>query len=296
MDVKELKERKKALKLTTAQLAFIAELPIGTVSKIMTGETRNPSYVTIEKLDKALAHEEMLARVHAYVEELMAYIHEHPEESVDQIRFERQYRKAHNLDNSPLPYAMPRTTQNNALDTELFHDSRVNEEICAQLGESRWIELMDGRLIINEMPDMNHQIIVQKLGKFIDAFIDNNIGKCKMFNVGINVFLDEDDYTLVIPDIVVLCDQSKLGQKGIIGAPDWVIEVISPSTRSYDYNRKMHKYMATGVREYWIIDPLKEKVITYVEGETLMAHVYDFTESVPVYIYGGKLQICISEL
>ena len=110
------------------------------------------------------------------------------------------------------------------------------------------------------------------------------------------VILDEDDYTLVIPDIVVLCDQSKLGQKGIIGAPDWVIEVISPSTRSYDYNRKMHKYMATGVREYWIIDPLKEKVITYVEGETLMAHVYDFTESVPVYIYGGKLQICISEL
>ncbi len=296
MDVKELKKRKKALKLTTAELAFIAELPVGTVSKIMTGETKNPSYATIEKIDKALAHEEMLARVHAYIEELLAYIHGHPDENVDQVKFEREYRKAHNLDDSPLPFAMPQTAQNNALDIELFHDPRVNEEICAQLGENRCIELIDGHLIINEMPDMDHQIIVQNLGEKIRDFIKRNKGKCKMFNVGINVFLDEDDYTLVIPDVVVLCDRGKIGKKGIIGAPDWVIEVVSPSTRTNDYNRKMHKYMAAGVREYWIIDPLKEKIITYVEGETLMACVYDFTDHVPVYIYDGRLQICMSEL
>ena len=296
MDIKELKDRKKALNLTTAQLAFIAELPVGTVSKIMTGETQNPSYATIEKLDRALANEEMLARIRAYSQAFITYIKEHPDDDVDQVKFEREYRKLHNLDNEPLPYAMPLSHQNGALDLDLFQEKRVNEEICSQIGESRYIELMDGHLIINEMPDMDHQVIVQNLGEKIRDYIRNNNGKCKMFNVGINVFLDEDDYTLVIPDVVVLCDQGKIGKKGIVGAPDWVVEVISPSTRNYDYNRKMHKYMAAGVREYWIIDPIKEKVITYVEGEILMAHVYGFSESVPVYIYDGKLQICISEL
>ena len=68
-------------------------------------------------------------------------------------------------------------------------------------------------------------------------------------------------------------------------------KVLPPGTRSRDYRLKLHKYMNAGVREYWIIDLQKEKVITYTEGELLMATVYDFTDDVPVYIYDGRLKI-----
>ena len=115
-----------------------------------------------------------------------------------------------------------------------------------------------------------------------------------MFNVGVNVFIDEDDYSLLIPDLVVLCDDSKLNDDGILGAPDLVIEVISKSTRRLDYNDKMHKYMHAGVREYWIVDPEKERVTVYIAGEPMMAYVYSFDDDIPVGIYDGKLKLCIN--
>jgi Uma2 family endonuclease/transcriptional regulator with XRE-family HTH domain len=297
MDAKELKARKKALKLTTAQLAYLAELPVSTVSKIMTGETKSPSYVTIEKIGRALAHEEMLARVRAYADELLAYVREHPDEQVDQIRFEKEYRKRHKLDNAPLPYAKP--VEEGAIfdgSLALSGDGRVTTQILSDIGEDRRIELIDGHLIINEMPGLAHQMLVQNLGKIIDRFIEKNKGKCLVFSVGVNVRLDEDDYTVVIPDITVLCDRSKMEEKGIAGAPDWVIEVISPSTRSLDYKTKMLKYMNAGVREYWIIDLEKSEVVTYIEGEPMMVYVYKFSDEVPVYIYDGKLKIKLEEI
>ncbi len=300
MDIKELKLRKKALGLTTAQLAYLCELPIGTVSKIMTGETRNPSYLTIEKIDKVLSHEEMLARVRAYVDAILKYIEEHPEENVDQIQFEKRYRREHGLDDAPLPYA--KSMQNTGEDFRKFdgslalsHRGNVTVQMLDEIGEDRRIELIDGHLIINEYPKMRHQMVVQNLGELIRDFIRAHDGKCKMFSVGVNVYLDEDDYTLVGPDIVVLCDESRMNEMGIVGPPDWVIEVTSPSTRSRDYGKKMHKYMNAGVREYWIIDLEKEKVTTYIEGEPMMAYVYDFKDEIPVYIYGGELKITVEE-
>jgi len=276
MDAKELKLRKKALGLTTAQIALMCELPVGTVSKIFTGETRNPSYLTIDKIDRVLAHEEMLARVRAYVDAILAYIKDHPDEDVDQIQFEKNYRREHGLDNA--------------------HMGKVTAQMLDEIGEDRRIELIDGHLIINEYPNMRHQMLVQNLGRKIDDYIRSNDGKCRMFSVGVNVFIDEDDYTLVGPDIVVLCDDSRMNEMGIVGPPDWVIEVTSPSTRGRDYGKKMHKYMDGGVREYWIIDLEKEKVTTYIEGEPMMAYVYSFEDEIPVYIYCGELKIRVNEV
>jgi len=276
MDAKELKLRKKALGLTTAQVALMCELPVGTVSKIFTGETKNPSYLTIDKIDRVLAHEEMLARVRAYVDAILAYIKDHPDEDVDQIKFEKNYRSEHGLDNA--------------------HMGKVTVQMLDEIGEDRRIELIDGHLIINEYPNMRHQMLVQNLGRKIDDYIRSNNGKCRAFSVGVNVFIDEDDYTLVGPDIVVLCDDSRMNEMGIVGPPDWVIEVTSPSTRGRDYGKKMHKYMDGGVREYWIIDLEKEKVTTYIEGEPMMAYVYSFEDEIPVYIYCGELKIRVNEV
>jgi len=284
-DIEKLKERKKKLKLTTAQLAEKAELPVSTVSKIMTGETKNPSYATIEKIADVLNHEEMVRRVYAYFQALQEYINKNPQKTVDQIEFGKKYFKENitSMDNDGYEGNLALAQQ------------RIPIEYIHQLGEDKQIELLDGHLIYNEAPNVRHQILVQNLGKAIDAYISANNGKCRMFNVGINLYFEDDDNTLLIPDIVVLCDESKLGESGITGAPDWIIEVVSPSTRRADYNNKMHKYMCQGVKEYWIIDPEKERVTTYIQGEPMLAYVYAFEDVIPVGIYGGQLEIRIKD-
>ena len=114
-----------------------------------------------------------------------------------------------------------------------------------------------------------------------------------MFNTGVDVHVDEDEYTVLIPDLFVICNPEMVLEDCVWGAPDWVMEVVSASTKKRDYGDKMHKYMSAGVREYWIVDPEKKKVITYIEGEPMMVYLYDFSEEVPVYIYEKNLKIRI---
>ena len=296
MEVSDLKKRKKDLHLTTAKLAYLAELPVGTVSKIMTGETKNPSYVTIEKIDAALLKEEMILRLENYRKELFAYIAEHSDETVDQKDFEKMYREKHHLTDEPLPYAVMNENNTTKGNLALYREYYVSLNDIKNIEENRLVELLKGQIIFNEAPSFFHQQIVQNLGRCIESFIKQNHGKCRMFNVGVNVRLCEDDYTMLIPDVVVNCDDSRLTETGIDGAPDWIIEVVSKGSRYRDYNSKMHAYMEYGVREYWIVDPEKERVTTYIEGEPMMAYVYSFDDVVPVYIYEGKLSICLKDI
>lgn len=100
------------------------------------------------------------------------------------------------------------------------------------------------------------------------------------------VFLNNDDINYVEPDISVICDPSRLDEKGCHGAPDWVVEIVSQSSKPRDYMTKLFKYRAAGVREYWIVDPEKQMVTVY-EFEKDMVEQYDFGEDVPVGIYEG---------
>lgn len=100
------------------------------------------------------------------------------------------------------------------------------------------------------------------------------------------VFLNENDRNYVEPDISVICDQNKLNDKGCVGAPDWIIEIVSPSSRPMDYNKKLFKYRTAGVREYWIVDHDKDRITVYhFEPDDL--NEYSFTDNVPVGIYPG---------
>ena len=287
MDVRDLKNRKKALKLTTAELAFLADLPVSTVSKIMTGETRKPSYITIEKLDAALVGEERLQRLKTYLQALRAYLAEQSDKAADQKKFFRDYRKSMRSGNAE--DTDPLSEESLALSGE----SRMTVGQLDELGEDRSLELLDGCLIWNEAPGVQHQRLVQQLGEQIGRYIREKGGPCEVFYTGVNVRPDEDEYTLLIPDIAVLCDPGRLEASGIIGAPDWVIEVTSDSTRRRDYGDKMHKYMAAGTYEYWIVDPEKEKVTVYTSGEPMLVHIYGFEDEIPVEIYRGELRIRI---
>ena len=107
-----------------------------------------------------------------------------------------------------------------------------------------------------------------------------------MFPAPFAVFLNEDNENYVEPDICVVCDRNKITDKGLNGAPDWIIEIVSPGSKAMDYFMKLFKYRTAGVREYWIVDPLKLRVTVYFfEKESV--EEYSFGTDIPVGIYEG---------
>ena len=152
------------------------------------------------------------------------------------------------------------------------------------LPEGQRAELIDGRVYYMSPPTRTHQRIVGELFAMIREYIKRNNGKCEVDIAPFAVFLDGDDKNYVEPDICVVCDQNKLDDKGCNGAPDWVIEVVSPASRRIDYTTKLFKYRSSGVREYWIVDAEKSRVMVYNFSMDAM-NEYSFTEDIPVGIY-----------
>ena len=146
-------------------------------------------------------------------------------------------------------------------------------------------ELIDGQIYYMSPPSRTHQKIVGKLHQIIANYIDAHSGECEIYPAPFAVFLKEDDdKTYLEPDISVICDEDKLDEKGCHGAPDWIIEVVSSTSRPRDYIKKMIKYNMGGVREYWIVDPDREITTVYqFEKETM--DQYPFHSNVPVGIY-----------
>ena len=149
-------------------------------------------------------------------------------------------------------------------------------------------ELIDGKIYYMAPPSWKHQRISGYLYNEIYNYIKENKGECEVLAAPFAVFLNDDDINYVEPDISVICDESKLDEKGCHGAPDWIIEIVSQSSKSKDYMIKLFKYRTSGVREYWIVDPEKQMVSVY-GFEKDMVELYNFGEDVPVGIYDGFL-------
>ena len=121
---------------------------------------------------------------------------------------------------------------------------------------------------------------------FVKDYLRKKKGNCRVYAAPFDVRLDEDDRTVVQPDLAIVCHTERLDEKGMKGAPDFVAEVISESTGKKDYTLKLQKYWNAGVREYWVIDPFKEKIVTYqFQGEEMDIKIYGFKDKVPVGIY-----------
>lgn len=160
------------------------------------------------------------------------------------------------------------------------------EDIYA-LSEGERAELIDGQIYYLATPSRTHQRLLFSLSRKIADYIDAHQGTCEVDIAPFApfaVFLNNDDINYVEPDISVICDPSKLDEKGCHGVPDWIIEIVSPGSKSMDYYKKLLKYNTAGVREYWIVDPTKELVMVYrFEKETM--DQYSFGEDIPVGIY-----------
>lgn len=168
------------------------------------------------------------------------------------------------------------------------------EDIYA-LPDGQRAELIDGRMYMMAPPNTRHQSLVSEFTITIGSYIRSKGGNCKVFPAPFAVYLNKDDQNYVEPDISVICDKSKLNDKGCSGAPDWIIEIISPSTSRIDYGVKLFKYRTAGVREYWIVNPMKKTVTVYDFENEEKTNQYDFDETIASCIY-EDLKINIADL
>lgn len=153
------------------------------------------------------------------------------------------------------------------------------------LPEDRRVEVFEGVVYDMSSPSQDHQTISMELSTSINTYIKKIKGSCRVFHAPFDVKLSDNPLTIVQPDILVVCDKDKLDGKRCNGAPDFIIEIVSPGNPSDDYIRKLYYYKNYGVREYWIVDPRRKTVtVNYFEGDMLNVQ-YSFDSIIKVNIY-----------
>lgn len=153
------------------------------------------------------------------------------------------------------------------------------------LPDGQRAELIDGHIYDMAPPTPRHQDIVFSLSRKIADYIDAKHGTCKIYLAPYAVFLNADDKNYVEPDISVICDRDKLDDRGCNGAPDWIVEITSPSTSRLDYGVKLFKYRTAGVREYWIVNPATRTINVFDFEKERGTNQFSFEDDVPGCIY-----------
>ena len=164
------------------------------------------------------------------------------------------------------------------------------------LPDDQRVELIDGVFYDMASPTFLHQKIAGEIYRQIANFVLERGGACQPFVSPVDVQLDCDEKTMVQPDVGILCHDDKIKKWGVYGAPDYVLEIISPSTKRKDCTKKLAKYMEAGVREYWILDPYQQKLIVYFFESELCPIIYGLDEPVPIGIYDGALEIQLEHI
>ena len=156
-------------------------------------------------------------------------------------------------------------------------------------------ELIDGQIYMMGTPSRIHQKLVGQLSRIIGNYIESNHGSWEIYPAPFAVFIKKDDKNYVEPDISVICDKNQLSDRGCEGAPDFIIEIVSPSSRRMDYFKKCALYAASGVREYWIGDPEKQRTMIYRYEDDAAPMIVPFEQDLAVGIY-NNFMINVSKL
>jgi Uma2 family endonuclease len=167
-----------------------------------------------------------------------------------------------------------------------------------ELAEGERYELIYGVAYAMAGPNDYHQAICGQLFWQIENYLRGKPCKARIAPYDVRLFYEEDDNddTVVQPDISVICDEKKRGSEGCRGAPDLVAEVLSPSNSAIEMERKLKLYQRAGVREYWVLDPENKEVTAYhFTGNQILARTYGSKETAPVDILPG-LEIALESV
>ncbi|MCD8074815.1 MAG: Uma2 family endonuclease [Lachnospiraceae bacterium] len=286
MTIEEMREKKKELGYSYEQIADLADLPVGTVQKVLGGITKSPRYATIQALQKVFQEETGRKLVPGQI----AWTTFPWKDAQDDRRCETPA--------ADYGYNYNKKTSANDIFTEALseyavtkHQGEYTLEDYLALPEDQRFELIDGVIYDMASPTYIHQAIGDSLQALFNAYIRENHGACRAFTAPVDVQLDCDDKTMIQPDVLIVCDYGKLRSGRIYGAPDLVVEILSPSTSKKDRSLKLTKYKRAGVREYWIVDPDQKRVFVYEFEKSDSYVIYSFEDSVPVGIYDGKCRV-----
>ena len=159
-------------------------------------------------------------------------------------------------------------------------------------------QLINGEVFQMASPSVAHQALLVGLLTPFDNWLQGK--PCKVFAAPLDVRLfpkeDKSDNTVVQPDLLVVCDKDKLSKGSVDGAPDLVIEIVSPSNTRSELFLKFQYYMKAGVREYWVIDPEMRQVQVHIyENGHYISSIYENSDHIPVTVLPG-LDIALEDL
>ena len=260
MTLEEMKRKKRERGLTNKMVAELSGVPLGTVQKIFSGATQAPRKETIDALEALLGAD-----------------------ISPTVRLNRS---------DGLSAATMSVRE--ALPAERYsvekYGNYTNEDYYALPDDERW-ELIEGELFKMESPTKTHQGILLAITLQLDACVEQHAGQCFLYMAPSDVELGELNNTVVQPDLYIHCDPAKESNRPHHGAPDFALEVISPSNRAHDLWRKQDLYRRFGVKEYWIVDPEKKRVVVYDFAADELPFTYTFEDVVPVRISEGNCSV-----
>ena len=267
MTVDEMKEKKRQLGYSSEKLAELSGVPLGTVQKIFGGFTKAPRYKTLQALEKVFVEAEQKEDLNtgAYVpgKQNVMMVHE--------------------------PAAAYHTGG-------MKGQGGYTIEDYFSLPEEKRAELIDGVFYDMASTSVIHQLIAGQIFVQLNVFLRKKKASCVPCIAPVDVQLDCDDRTMVQPDVLVVCDREKIRKSGIFGAPDFVAEILSKTTRRKDMVVKLAKYAQAGVREYWLIDPDKQNVLVYDLKNMEFPSIYGFDAKIPVTIFGGECKVNMRDI
>lgn len=280
MTLEEMKRIKQERGYTMAQLSEYSGVPLGTLQKIFTGETAYPRYATRQAIERVLAGEETV----------------HSENNIAAKNGNKPVTYGYGENHkAKQPMCVSESVHTFGVQREKRQGEYTVEDYYA-LPDERRVELIDGVIYDMSAPGFVHQRIAGKMFSYVDAYIQKKGGDCIPAISPVDVRLDCDDKTMIQPDLVIVCDRNKIKRWGIMGAPEFVLEVVSGSTRKMDYTKKLQKYAEAGVEEYWIIDPEKKILIAYDFVNENMPCIYPLEGKAGLALYNGDLQIDLDEI
>ena len=263
MTLEQMRKRKKQLGYSNAQLSNMTDIPIGTLNKILCGATKKPRKENLEALERVLQD---TTYQYGYV--------------------------------SAAPYKVMEPTPSYGSSKEPPKEKGPGDytiDDYYDLPDDKRVELIDGVFYDMAAPSIEHQLIIGSVYTQMLFYVRRKKGKCVPLVSPVDVRLDADNKTMVQPDVIVVCDRERITDRRVEGGPDFVMEVVSPSSEMKDYVKKAAKYEAAGVREYWIVDPIQRRILTLDFAEGAAPGIYPLGGKIGVSIWKNDLMIDFDE-